>query len=113
MTPSRLALLFATSLCTIGCTASRSSVGGSTDSTEPVVHADVQSLEWLRGRWASADGLSVEEWTAAGDALFGVGFTAFHAAFARWLLAGVDRCARPRPSQPSIRSVASNRTVLS
>ena len=30
--------------------------------------------------------------------LFGVGFTAFHAAFARWLLGGVDRCAAPRPA---------------
>lgn len=35
----------------------------------------VAALGWLEGRWLAEDG-SVETWTAAGDALFGVGFTA-------------------------------------
>ncbi len=37
--------------------------------------------------------------------VLGVGFTAFHAAFARWLLAGIDRCAQSRSASYETPSV--------
>src|SRR6187402_2298566 len=36
------------------------------------VHADVASLGWLAGRWASDDAAAEETWTPASDALWGV-----------------------------------------
>ncbi len=40
-----------------------------------VTHPDVAPVAWLAGHWTSADGGTHEHWTAAGDALFGVGMT--------------------------------------
>lgn len=80
-----LAVLVALPACVGGPASTPPALAVSPAAAPLPLHADVAALEWMAGRWVAEGGVELW-WTPAGDALFGVGFSASRGRTVAWQL---------------------------